>query len=438
MEISRAIYGLMNSPQEDWMRFLRKTPAILACLLFLVFELGCGDQYRPIANPIVSPGGQPQNTYSAYVLNYNPAGFGSTTKIDVSGNSNLQVLSMSYGSVAMAFQGSVRGAVFVANRDADSVSEYTLVGTTTVINIGLAPGSRPVAITGTASTYMYVANSGTNSFCPLTGSVSVISTASLVATSTVCVGINPVAIAQQAGGGYVYIANQGDNTVSVFNPVSGSVSGTITQAGGLHQNPIATVASPDGAYIFVVCQGNGTSPGAVDIINTATNTIGGSVPVGIGPTSIYLDTFLNRLYIANTGDNTVTVLNSADVALGVTPPIPTLATVRVGSSPVSVAALPNGLSFYVANTASNNVSVVSSSSFSVVATVPVGSRPVFVATEPSSTKVYAANGGSGTISIIQTSNNSVAVNMPAPQQDANCDPKVSTCAPQQPIQIMTM
>jgi len=100
--------------------------------------------------------------------------------------------------------------------------------------------------------------------------------------------------------------------------------------------------------------------------------------------------------------------------------------------------LPNGLSFYVANTASNNVSVVSSSSFGVVATVPVGSRPVFVATEPSSTKVYAANAGSGTISIIQTSNNSVAVNMPAPQQDANCDPKVSTCAPQQPIQIMTM
>ena len=63
--------------------------------------------------------------------------------------------------------------------------------------------------------------------------------------------------------------------------------------------------------------------------------------------------------------------------------------------------------------------------------------PVFIASEPSSTKVYTANAGSGTISIIQTSNNTVTLNMPAPQQDPNCDPKVSTCAPQQPLMIMT-
>jgi YVTN family beta-propeller protein len=419
------------------MKFLRKLAVIIPCLLFLLFELGCGDQYRPIANPIVSPGGQPQNANFAFVLNYNPIGFGSNTKIDVSGDTNLQVLTASYGSVAESFQGSVHGAIFIANRDADSVTEFSLIGTTTATNIGLSPGSRPVALAGTASTQMYTANSGTNAFCPSTGSISVISSSSLVATNTVCVGINPVAIVQQAAGGYVYVANQGDSTVSVFNPVSLSVSNTITQAGGLHQNPVAMVGSPDGAYIFVVCQGNGSSPGSLDIINTATNTIGGSVPLGISPTAIYLDTFLNRLYVPNTGDNTVTVLNTADISLGVTPPIPTLATVKVGSNPVSVAALPNGLSFYVANSTSNTVSVVSSSSFGVVATIPVGQKPVFVATEPSSTKVYSANSASGTVSIIQVSNNTVTLNMPAPQQDPNCDPQVTTCAPQQPIQIMT-
>jgi YVTN family beta-propeller protein len=419
------------------MRFLRRFTVIVPCVLFLVFELGCGDQYRPIANPIVSPGGQPQNTHSAYVLNYNPTGFGSTTLIDVSGDTNLQVQSTGNGSVFEAFQGSVQGAIFVANRDSDSVSEFSLIGTPTVTNIGLAPGSRPVALSGTASTQIYVANSGTNSFCPFTGSISVISTSSLVATNTACVGVNPVAIVQQPAGGYVYVANLGDDSVSVFNPVSLSVSNTITQATGLHQNPVAMVASSDGAYIFVVSQGNGSSPGWLDIINTATNTIGGSVQVGIGPTAIYLDTFLNRLYVANTSGNSVTVLDASDVSLGVTPAIPTLATVTVGSRPVSVAALPNGLSFYVANIASNTVSVVSSSSFSVVATVPVGTNPVFVATEPSSTKVYAANSSSGTTSIIQTSNNTVVLSMPAPQQNPNCDPQVSTCAPQQPIMIMT-
>ncbi len=419
------------------MRFLRRFIVIIPCLLFLAFELGCGDQYRPIANPIVSPGGQPQNTHSAYVLNYNPTGFGSTTLIDVSGDTNLQVQATGYGSVYEAFQGAVSGAIFVANRDSDSVSEFSQIGTATVTNIALAPGSRPVAMAGTASTSIYTANSGTNSFCPFTGSISLISTSSLVATNTTCVGVNPDAIVQLPSGGYVYVANLGDNSISVYNPVSINITTTLTQANGLHQNPVAMVSSSDGLYVYVVSQGNGSTPGWLDIINTTTNSIGGSVQVGVGPTAIYLDTFLNRLYVANTGDNTVTVLNAADVALGVNPPIPILATVTVGSRPRSVAALPNGLSFYVANAGSNNVSVVSSSSFSVVGTVPVGNTPVFIATEPSSTKVYTANSGSGTVSIIQTSNNTVSLTMPAPQQNPNCDPQVSTCAPQQPMMIMT-
>ncbi len=109
------------------MRFLRRTTVIVPILLILLFELGCGDQYRPIANPIVSPGGQPQATHFAFVLNYNPSGGGSSTKIDVSGDSNLQVVTTGLGSVAQAFQGSNAGAMFVANRDSDTVSEFTLI-----------------------------------------------------------------------------------------------------------------------------------------------------------------------------------------------------------------------------------------------------------------------------------------------------------------------
>ena len=359
-----------------------------------------------MANPILSHGGQPQKLYSAYVVNYNPLGSGSTTKIDVSGDTNLEVLSMGAGSVYEAFQGVVQGAVFVANRDADSVSFFSLISTSGVTNISLFPGSRPVALAGTSTTAMYVSNSGTNSVCPHTGSMSVISTGSLVATNTVCVGVNPGPIVQlpQVTGvsdNKVYIANQGDNSISVYNPATGSITSTITQANGLNLNPIAMVASSDAAYVFVVTQGNGSTPGTVDIINTATDTIGGSVTVGVGPTSISLDTFLNRLYVANTGGNSVTVLDATSVTLGVNPPIKTLGTASVGSAPVSVAALPNGLAFYVANSASNDVTVVSSSSFGVVGTVPVGQNPIWVASEPSSTKIYTANDGSGTISIIQ-------------------------------------
>ena len=429
------------------MKFLRKLAVIVALILLLWFELGCGGQYRPVANPILSHGGQPQNTYSAYVVNYNPIGSGTNTKIDVSGDTNLQVLTMGTGSVYESFQGGVKGAIFVANRDGDSVSQYSLIGSVNVINISLFPGSRPVSLASTVSTTMYVVNSGTNSVCPSTGSLSVISTSSLVVTNTVCVGINPGPVVQlptlsgttntTTTPNKVYVANITDSTISVYNPTTQSISATITQANGLHLNPIAMVASSDGAYVFVVAQGNGTSPGFLDIINTANDTVGGSAALGLGPTSITLDTFLNRLYVANTAGNSVTTFDATSVALGITPPIRTLGTTNVGSAPVSVAALPNGLSFYVANSGSNDVSVVSSTSFGVVANVPVGQNPVFIATEPSSTKVYAANAGSGTISIIQTVNNTVVLNMPAPQQDPLCDPQTSTCPLQRPQMIIT-
>ena len=426
------------------MKFLRNLTAILPCLLFLAIELGCGGQYRPVANPILSHGGQPQNTYTAWVLNYNPVGAGSSTKIDVSGDTNEQVLYLGTGSIFESYQGGVKGAIFVANRDADSVSQFSLLGTTNVINISLYPGSRPIGLASTVSTTMYVTNSGNNTICPNTGSMSVISTSSLVVTSTVCVGSNPGPIAQlpnstttTSNDNKVYVANQGDSSVSVYDPTSQSITSTITQANGLHLNPVAMVASSDGAYVFVVAQGNGSTPGWVDIINTANDTVGGSVQVGLGPTSITLDTYLNRLYVANTAGNSVTVLDAASVALGINPPIKVLATTNVGAAPVSVAALPNGLNFYVANSGSNDVSVVSSSSFGVVSTVPVGNNPGFIAAEPSSTKVYTANSGSGTISIIQTSNNTVVLNMPAPQQDPLCDPKVSTCPLQRPVMILT-
>jgi len=419
------------------MSLLRRIGIILPCLFLLWLELGCGEQYRPVANPIVSHGGQPQNLYSAYVVNYNPVGSGSNTKIDVSGDTNMQVLSTGSGSVYEAFQGSLQGAIFIANRDADSVSEFSLLGSVVVTNISLYSGARPVALASTVSTAMYVVNSGTTSACPRSGSLSVIGTGSLVVTSTVCVGVNPGPIVELPSGGKVYVANKGGNSISVYDPTSQSVTATITQANGLNLNPIAMVASSDGAYVFVVTQGNGTSPGTVDIINTANDTIGGSVPVGLGPTAITLDTVLNRLYVANTAGNTVTTLDATSVALGVNPPIKTLGTTTVGSAPVSVAALPNGTNFYVANSGSNDVSVVSSNSLLVVGTVGVGQNPVFVATEPSSTKVYTANAGSGTISIIQVSNNTLVLNMPAPQQDPTCDPQVSTCPLQRPRMIIT-
>ncbi len=69
------------------MKVSRRTVLFVLAAFLLLVCVACGDQYRPVANPIVGPGGQPQPTHFAYVVNYNPNGDGSTTKIDVSGDS---------------------------------------------------------------------------------------------------------------------------------------------------------------------------------------------------------------------------------------------------------------------------------------------------------------------------------------------------------------
>ncbi|MFZ0311136.1 MAG: YncE family protein [Candidatus Korobacteraceae bacterium] len=416
------------------MKFLRET-GFLALLAFLVLiPLACGDQYRPVANPIVSPGGQPQSAHYAWVVNSNPSGQGSTTEINVSGDSNVAVNTMGVGPIAAAFPANSL-ALYVANNGNDSVSEYlpTLAGAVTTIN--LLPGSRPVALTSAQNTAMYVVNSGANSACPSSGSISIIATATLAVTNTTCVGLNPVALVQSPSTGYIYVVNQGDSSVTVFNPAGPTVTGTITTANGLGPNPVSVTASADGLWVFVVTQGDSSHLPTLDIISSGATTIAGTASLGVQPTFSMVDPVSNRLFVANTGGNTVSVFDAANVASGPPATIPLLATVKVDTAPVGIAVLPNGSMFYVVNSGADDVTVVSGNSFSPLTTVvlPAGANPVWIASEPTSTKIYVADKGTSETTIINTVNNSVAQNIPAPSQILNCN----VCALQQPVMIVT-
>lgn len=420
------------------MKVLRCAGLALLPAVMLTFLLACGDTYRPVANPIVGPGGQPARQYHAYVASYNPVGQGASTEIDVSGDSNMFVQYAGLGTTAQAFLPNGI-ALFMTNSANDTVTEFQANTTTPVITtIGLYGGSHPVSLASTDNTTMYVGNSGFNSACPNTGSVSAISSASLAVTNTVCVGLNPGFMVEAIDAGKLYILNEGSNSISVYNPTSKTVTSTITATTGLGLNPIWAVASTDGSYIFVVCAGNGSTPGEMDIITIDDDAVSATMPLGLSPSFITLDTTYNRLYVANTGSNTISVFDASNVNVAATPAIPLLATANVGSAPVSIAPLPSGTSIYVANSRSNTVTVLDAKSFLPVATVPVGQTPIWIAAAANSTKVYTANRNSYNISIINVSNNSVVVNMPTPQQDPLCQSTATAACPlQQPISILT-
>src|SRR5664280_2210502 len=316
-----------SSPSGVWMKIFRGTIFLLLAAFILLAELGCGDQYRPVANPIIGPGGQPQSTHFAYVLNSNsnPNGDSSTTKIDVSGDTVSWVQTLGVGSTYEALLPNST-ALFVANSGDDTVSDYSAFLNGAVTIVGLLPGSHPVFLTSTQTSNMYVLNSGPIKDVCQTGSVSSISTSTGSVTNTGCVGSNPINMVQAAGGGQIFVLNQGDSSVTVLDPTTLAVvkGGTLTSADGLGLNPVYATSSVDGSYIFVVTQGDGVNPGTLDILTPGTPPAVAkkSVPLGVKPTYSYLDPHLNRLYVTNTGDNTVSVF---DVHIPSPPQIPPLA-----------------------------------------------------------------------------------------------------------------
>jgi YVTN family beta-propeller protein len=440
----------------------KKAGSLAGLFCALVLWSSCGDTYRPIANPIVGPGGDTQPINYAFVLFTNPNGPGGTTgqgmieEIDVSGDSvtldapvgrNPVYAYMVSASVNFGFANLV-----VINEDDHSLNNMSFSGPSVGSNttVTLPPTSVPIAFTGHATT-TYVLNSSESGVCP-NGAVDVLTNNSVV-TNTVCVGVNPVSFVQLPSGGKVYVLNQGDNTVSVVDPVSQTVIATVP----VGSTPVWASVNLDGSYVFVVNQGSNN----VTAIKTADNTTT-TFAVGTAPNFSFYDSHRNRVYITNGGSNDVSVI---DLAQGT--PTMLVQHVALGAgavNPTGLVPLPDGSRYYVANTGSNNVSVIDANSntpmVSPIPLFPAGiivssTQPLYIETEPTSTKVYVTtpappagtttaanpNGAPGT-TIIHTDTNTIANFLQAPQTDPNCQVNPAaqpptTCTYQTPLRILT-
>jgi YVTN family beta-propeller protein len=274
-------------------------------------------------------------------------------------------------------------------------------------------------------------NAGATAGCPAVGSVSAVDTAALAVVSTTCVGQAdfgmPSAIAQLPNGGKLYVL--AGAVIYVLDPSGSTVLTTIENLDIVSPwSPNAITSNLDGTLVFVLDKTRTLGrphSGGIWIITTSSDTLSSS-PIGGGyPDFSVLDTHLNRLYVADSTSNTVSVFDASKVT--------TLATVNVGSSPVGVAALPDGTKFYVANGVSNDVTVVDASSFQVLATVTVGQRPAFIQSEPTSSKIYVADQGSSDVAIIETSDDTISATINSPPQDPTC---TRSCALQTPVMIV--
>lgn len=75
-------------------------------------------------------------------------------------------------------------------------------------------------------------------------------------------------------------------------------------------------------------------------------------------------------------------------------------TIPVGSGPYGVAVSPVTGRIYVTNSDDGTVSVINGRNGTVTSTIDVGSNPVAVAVSPQTGKIYVTNYDDGTVSVI--------------------------------------
>jgi YVTN family beta-propeller protein len=196
-----------------------------------------------------------------------------------------------------------------------------------------------------------------------------------------------------------YITNLNDSTVSVIDTASNTVTATVPVGNA----PNGVAVTPDGAHVYVANVFDNT----VSVIDTATNAVTATVTVGMFPFGMAVTPDGARVYVANQGDGNVSVIATASNTL--------MATVAVGIGPTGVAVTPDGTHVYVANQGDGTVSVIETASNILTATVTVGLSPEGIAVAPDGAHVYVGNFLGNTVSVIATASNAVTATVPVGQ-----------------------
>ena len=230
----------------------------------------------------------------------------------------------------------------------------------------------------------------------------------------------------------VYVTNRNDDTVSVINTavcnaadLAGCDTVWPTLKIGNHAQDIRVDIATD--TVYVVNRNDNT----VSVINGATcnaftsagcNQTAATVPVGNAPSALAVDQLTDTVYVANSGDSTVSVIDGAKcngthhAGCSHTPP-----TVAVGSGPSGVAVDEQTNTVYVTNNNTNTVSMINGATCDSAdqggcsqtpGTVTVGNSPYPIAIDQGTGTVYVGNDGDSTLSLID-GNTCNATNMTA-------------------------
>ena len=263
------------------------------------------------------------------------------------------------------------------------------------------------------------------------------------------VGQTPSYIQIAPNGKFAYIVNPGAGAITVLNTANDRVSGTIKipqgppqfvsfspdsrtayiSVYGSHSAPhiafidtatstvTSTVAvnnftpgpsttSPDGRYLYVPNHNmamSGANENVVDVIDTASKTLIGKIPVPANPHWVAFDKN-GRFYTTDHMSAEVTVLNAKNDAI--------ITEIEVGETPHSEAVSPDGSRLAVTSFDGNVVYLINTATDKKIAQIPVGRNPLDIAYSPDGRYLFTADNEDNTVTVIDTADNRVIAEIP--------------------------
>ncbi len=291
-------------------------------------------------------------------------------------------------------------------------------------------------------TRLYVANRP--QYGRRAGTLSVIDLTERRVIAIIPVGVAPLGVAVNPTGERVFVANEGSFSLSVIDATTNKpfidlnvpnlAANPYPRGVATHPNPTiplvyvtnrtvnsfsddATNPYPDQCDALVSRPPVNVNPdqcvGSLSIFDADLKTQVGSVSVGWAPEGVAVHPDGMLVYVANSGDRTVSVIETVfNRVVGV------IALDEFGGAPQplvprGVAVSPDGNRLYVTDGAGNRLFVIdTTANHSVVDIVPVGKKPYGVAVSPDSKRVYVANTDENTVSVIEAISNRVIAVVP--------------------------
>jgi YVTN family beta-propeller protein len=136
---------------------------------------------------------------------------------------------------------------------------------------------------------------------------------------------------------------------------------------------------------------NGKS-NTVSVIDLRTFEPAKTIPVGLEPTGVSVNSKKNEIYVVNSGSNNVSIIDAEKNAV--------VATLGVHGKPYFIDVSEDGKRAYVANSGSANVSVIDLEKRVLLGNVHVGASPGLARVSPDGSTVVVSNRGDNTVSLI--------------------------------------